>query len=1311
MESDFVSSESDDDNNRNESFASSVGVSLNLPSGSLKTSIKDQRKALKVVSVFPRSEAAFKAVLDLVSVCKAIEAQLEQISFQRLDFGELCALDQFYTADIVIVDASQVKEQPTLFYHLGIRESFGMKDNVVIVHDDDETKTSSIQISSSNYHFLAYIVNKQGRCFVSRNGHRNAKEMTACKPLVMLFRKLLTNIEGCKRAMCKEYFLRDLRNTREKLCGKELKKELNRMKRLLGDPTLFTADIIINLLLSYREIQDYSSMVQLIEDLPPNHKETKNKAVQQHYAFALNRRNNAGDRDKAIGVVTMLLQTKENHAPDTLGLCGRIYKDQFIDSGYKDTDHRDQAVIWYRKAFELQPNQYAGMNLAILLVASGQLLNKSEELQRVCMMLNSIIGRKGSLTSLKEFWDVAVFFGVSILAQDYGKACQAAECMFKLKPPSWYLKSLLTDIRMIEEFRPRDELNRTPIDEMYDFWMDYLVEASKDKSEDLRFPVLLLELGNVFVPSYIALNLDTADEAVRIWNVGAKDNEQKIDQWTFSRDSIKGLSSYKLDDRSMFLYVTENSDDFQFFFSTPHHRQRFHDVVMRMSTDCSCLSTEHEGLSEPDDDIQYECERDERNERVILGKGTFGVVYAARELITQVKIAVKEVPEKDKSHVQPLHEEITLHRQFSHRNIVQYLGSRSEDGVFKIFMEQVPGGSLSSLIRSKWGPLLNNEGTVAFYTKQILQGVKYLHAQKVVHRDIKGDNVLVNTYSGACKLTDFGTSKRLAGINPVTKTFTGTMQFMAPEVIDHGQRGYGPPADIWSVGCTAIEMITGKPPFFELEPAAAIFKVGMFKTHPDIPESLSDELKDFLMRCFEPDPTNRATAEELLGHSFLARKGRKKHSNMKLIIPKHDNKDQQDGRITADSGFEATASSDSFSPKDLFPTTPFTPSPPRSPHANDTSSFDQEPNGTKIKRISRSLTLPSRKSDDSLTSTGSLSPSSLTNSFDNSQQKRPGKDIFFQVKQESERRNLVIDVMNQNIDQICNSWMSKLEHMSSVSMLTLGNLKVLVNCVKEYIEEKNEISIKDYLGPIESVHGGQPKLFHEIQIALHMFQESVSEVISKHRKVLPHWMFAVDNMVRIAVSRTLEDLTREMRDKLKTLQSVDENEFDTSTHTSQDMENEAKTVTFAADKWTSERNPLIQKINQLSEENIVLMRELVNAQDTLKKVLSSNIANHTSLIDSYKSTNAHSAVGRRRSSFSSCRKVLDPIGDLKLESWLRDLDIPKSEIDKFARQHCTYDDVLRNFSLDDLKDVELSIGPRNRVWKAVQRFRSAPAVV
>ena len=139
-------SSSDEEDELNESLVSDLGASLNLPSLSKLRKGKNARRILKVVSVFPRNEASFKALFDLVTVCKTIDVQLDQLPFQRLDFGEISALDQFYTSDVAIVDATLVKEQPTLFYHLGIRESFGMKDNVVIVHDEEAARTSSVQV-------------------------------------------------------------------------------------------------------------------------------------------------------------------------------------------------------------------------------------------------------------------------------------------------------------------------------------------------------------------------------------------------------------------------------------------------------------------------------------------------------------------------------------------------------------------------------------------------------------------------------------------------------------------------------------------------------------------------------------------------------------------------------------------------------------------------------------------------------------------------------------------------------------------------------------------------------------------------------------------------------------------------------------------------------------------------------------------------------------------------------------------------------------------------------------------------------------
>lgn len=295
----------------------------------------------------------------------------------------------------------------------------------------------------------------------------------------------------------------------------------------------------------------------------------------------------------------------------------------------------------------------------------------------------------------------------------------------------------------------------------------------------------------------------------------------------------------------------------------------------------------------------------------LIGQGSFGSVYLALHAITGELMAVKQVElpanggpgsavvdAKKNIMVEALKHEITLLRDLRHPHIVQYLGSSSDANTLNIFLEYIPGGSIAKMLVD-YGSL--NEALVANFVRQILVGLTYLHGRGIIHRDIKGANILVDNH-GSVKISDFGISKRvqdskslLAAAAPSGAgqsgdrraggpafathrvSLQGSVFWMAPEVVR--QTAYTRKADIWSLGCLIVEMLTGVHPHPGFTQLQAIFKIGgrgQGQRHdpaPEIPADSSPELNDFLSRVFAVEHEKRPEAEELLKLPFLTQIG------------------------------------------------------------------------------------------------------------------------------------------------------------------------------------------------------------------------------------------------------------------------------------------------------------------------------------------------------------------------------------------------------------------------------------------------------
>jgi mitogen-activated protein kinase kinase kinase len=278
------------------------------------------------------------------------------------------------------------------------------------------------------------------------------------------------------------------------------------------------------------------------------------------------------------------------------------------------------------------------------------------------------------------------------------------------------------------------------------------------------------------------------------------------------------------------------------------------------------------------DDVKY-------MKGALIGQGSFGSVYLALHAVTGELMAVKqvEVPsasgtsamdQKKISMVEALKREIGLLRDLKHKNIVQYLGSSSDDQHLNIFLEYVPGGSVATMLVN-YGPL--GESLIQNFVRQILQGLSYLHSCDIIHRDIKGANILVDN-KGSVKISDFGISKRVEASSLLSApggskkgnqrvSLQGSVFWMAPEVVR--QTAYTRKADIWSLGCLIVEMFTGSHPHPNCTQLQAIFKIGgSGDASPTMPKNASEDARAFLSQTFLIDHEKRPTAEELLASPF-----------------------------------------------------------------------------------------------------------------------------------------------------------------------------------------------------------------------------------------------------------------------------------------------------------------------------------------------------------------------------------------------------------------------------------------------------------
>lgn len=244
-------------------------------------------------------------------------------------------------------------------------------------------------------------------------------------------------------------------------------KQIKEIETSLGNVKQIPTEILVDLLLSYRDVKAWDEMIRLVASLP---KTVANAiTVREQLAFALNRRNEPGDRDRAIMILQEIID-KDGVSPETCGILGRVYKDSAA-AAEKDgkparaAAYLDEAIKWYRRGFEADPRDYyPGINAATLLFKKGD-EESLAELKQITPAVSFAVARRGGINS-RDYWDVATVLEAAILGEDWAHAQRAAQRLSIISAPKWNFETTVANLQLIRGTRATRGITTAELDQI-----------------------------------------------------------------------------------------------------------------------------------------------------------------------------------------------------------------------------------------------------------------------------------------------------------------------------------------------------------------------------------------------------------------------------------------------------------------------------------------------------------------------------------------------------------------------------------------------------------------------------------------------------------------------------------------------------------------------------------------------------------------------------------------------------------------------------------------------------------------------------